>query len=437
MNKLLKLLLVLALPLAISAQENLTLEEALEFGFENNTDFKNTQLDAAIRKQFAFEVMTEGFPQINLNLDYSFAFEQQVSIVPAGVFGPDELEFIFAQPQTANLTADVSQLIFDARYIYGVKARNALIESADFQVEQARINTSDAITKAYFGALISQQAYELLSQNEATLKSILNETKATYAEGLIDELSVNRLELNMSNLLTQIVKQENQWENALLNLKYVIGMPNDSAITLAGDLNELVNNFAFDASAEVNPNNRIETKMLANQAELKQYDIKQARSSYFPSLYAYALYGTLAQRQDFNFFDTNLRWFDFGTVGFKLNIPVFDGLKSKSQVQQRKLELEKIENNQENFQQIINLQATSAQNNLANALNEYSNQEENLALANKILTKTIIMFNEGVGSSFELSQAQQEYTNTMINYTQSVYNLLIAKLEVNKALGSL
>ena len=437
MNKLLKLLLVLALPFAISAQENLTLEEALEFGFENNTDFKNTQLDAAIRKQFAFEVMTEGFPQINLNLDYSFAFEQQVSIVPAGVFGPDELEFIFAQPQTANLTADVSQLIFDSRYIYGVKARKALLESADFQVEQARINTSEAITKAYFGALISQEAFELLSQNEATLKSILDETKATYAEGLIDELSVNRLELNMSNLLTQIVKQENQWENALLNLKYVIGMPNDSAITLAGDFDELVNNFTFDASAEVNPNNRIETKMLANQAELKQYDIKQARSSYFPSLYAYALYGTLAQRQDFNFFDTNLRWFDFGTVGFKLNIPVFDGLKSKSQVQQRKLELEKIENNQENFQQIINLQATSAQNNLANALNEYSNQEENLALANKILTKTIIMFNEGVGSSFELSQAQQEYTNTMINYTQSVYNLLIAKLEVNKALGSL
>ena len=437
MNKLLKLLLVLALPLAISAQEKLTLEQALEFGFENNTDFKNTQLDAAIRKQFAFEVMTEGFPQINLNLDYSFAFEQQVSIVPAGVFGPNELEFIFAQPQTANLTADVSQLIFDSRYIYGVKARQALLESADFQVEQARINTSEAITKAYFGALISQEAFKLLSQNEAILKSILDETKATYAEGLIDELSVNRLELNMSNLLTQIVKQENQSENALLNLKYVIGMPNDSAITLAGDFDELVNNFTFDASAEVNPNRRIETKMLSNQAELKRYDIKQARSNYFPSLYAFALYGTLAQRQDFNFFDTNLRWFDFGTVGFKLNIPVFDGLKSKSQVQQRKLELEKIENSQENFQQIINLQVTTAQNNLANALNEYHNQQENLALANKILTKTIIMFNEGVGSSFELSQAQQEYTNTMINYTQSVYNLLIAKLEVNKALGSI
>ena len=47
------------------------------------------------------------------------------------------------------------------------------------------------------------------------------------------------------------------------------------------------------------------------------------------------------------------------------------------------------------------------------------------------------MFNEGVGSSFELSQAQQEYTSTMINYTQSLYNLLVAKLEVTKALGTL
>lgn len=437
MNRLLVILSLFLAPLSIVAQEKLSLADAIEFGLENNTDFKNTQLDAEIRKEFAFEVMTEGFPKINVNLDYGFAFEQQVSIIPAGVFGPQEQEFIFAQPQTANITADVSQLIFDARYIYGLKARTALIATANFQVEQARINTTEDISKAYYGALISQQAYELLSQNEATLQNILNETRATYQEGLIDELSVNRLELNMSNLLTQIEKQENQWENALLNLKYVIGMPNDSLISLNEDFNNMIDGLSFDVSEKADPNNRVETKLLANKAELQKYDIKQARSNYFPSLYAYAFYGTLAQRQNFSFFNTDLQWYDFGTVGFTLKIPVFDGLKSKSQVQQRKLELEKILNNQANIQQVIDLQLTTAQNNMANAISEYNTQKENLALANKILDKTIIMFNEGVGSSFELSQAQQEYTNTMINYTQSLYNLLIAKLEVNKALGSL
>ena len=85
----------------------------------------------------------------------------------------------------------------------------------------------------------------------------------------------------------------------------------------------------------------------------------------------------------------------------------------------------------------MTLQVTNAQNNMANAINEYNNQKSNLALAKKILNKTSIMFNEGVGSSFELSQAQQEYTNTTINFTQSLYNLLVSKLALNKALGSL
>ncbi|MFT5071862.1 MAG: outer membrane protein [Chitinophagales bacterium] len=437
MNKLRTILSLFLLPVALFAQDNLSLEEAIEFGLENNNDLKNAKVNAEIRKEYAFEIMTEGFPQINVNLDYAFAFEQQVSIIPAGVFGPTEQEFIFAQPQTANLTADVSQLVFDARYIYGLKARNALIASADYEVEQQRINTTESIIKAYYGALISQEAYSLLSQNEATLRQILNETSATYKEGLIDELSVNRLELNMSNLLTQIEKQRNQWENALLNLKYVIGMPNDSTIILDEEFITMMENFSYEVSAQADPENRIETKLLANQAALRKYDIKQARSSYFPSLYAYALYGTLAQRETFNFFDSNLRWYDFGTVGFKLKIPVFDGLKAKSQVQQRKLELQIIENNQANIKEVIDLQVSNSQNNMANAISEYNNQVENLALADKILNKTIIMFNEGVGSSFELSQAQQEYTNTMINYTQSLYNLLIAKLDVNKALGSL
>lgn len=437
MNKTTLFIALFLAPIFLIAQETFTIDDAISYGLKNNTEFQNTKLDAEIRKEFAFEVMTEGFPKMNVNLDYGYAFKQQVSIIPAGIFGPNEQEFIFAQPQTANLKADVSQLIFDARYIYGLKARSALIATADYQVEQARIETSESITLAYYGALISKQAYDLLQQNEATLAKILQETTATYKEGLIDELSVNRLELNMLNLKTQIEKSKHQSENAILNLKYVIGMPNEEEIILSDNFDGLVADFEWDLTASIDVDNRVETQLLANQEELKMYDIKQARSAYFPSVYGFAYYGTLAQRQNFSFFNTDLRWFDFGSVGFNLKIPVFDGLKAKSQVQQRKLELQKIQNTKENFEEAMTLQVTNAQNNLANAINEYNNQTENLALAKKILNKTSIMFNQGVGSSFELSQAQQEYTNTTINYTQSLYNLLVTKLALNKALGSL
>lgn len=429
--------MLLIFPVFLFAQNEFTLDKAITYGLENNNDFKNVKLDAEIRKEYAFEVMTEGFPKLEIGLDYGYAFKQQISIIPAGVFGPEEQEFIFAQPQTATLQGNLTQLIFDARYIYGLKARGALIETADQQIEEARIKTIETITKSYYAALIGNQAYELLKTNEITLQKILFETSETYKAGLIDELSVNRLELNMINLKSQIEKQKNQSENALLNLKYVLGMPNEEELILSENFEGLINEFDFNLGIAIDVNNRIEMQLLKNQEELKNYDIKQARSAYFPSLYGIGSYGTLAQREKFDFFNTDKRWFDFGSLGFSLKIPVFDGLKAKSQVQQRKLELEKIENNITNFEEAMTLQVTNAQNNLANAISEYNAQKENLALANKILNKTVVMFNEGVGSSFELSQSQQEYTTTMINYTQSLYNLLVAKLELNKALGSI
>ncbi|MCB0538516.1 MAG: TolC family protein, partial [Bacteroidetes bacterium] len=171
MNKII-ILLVLILPLAIYAQYDFTLEQAVNYGLQNSNTFKNAQLESAKQKEFAFEIMTEGFPKLKANLDYNYAFQQQTSVIPAGVFSPQEMVIKFSQPQSATLKAELNQLIFDARYVYGLKARKVLLQIADQQVEQARIDITENITKAYYAALISQKAYTLLLENKTTLEDV-------------------------------------------------------------------------------------------------------------------------------------------------------------------------------------------------------------------------------------------------------------------------
>ncbi|MCB9225955.1 MAG: TolC family protein [Chitinophagales bacterium] len=436
MNKII-LLLAILLPFAIYAQYDFTLEQAVNYGLQNSKTFKNAQLESAKQKEFAFEIMTEGFPKLKANLDYNYAFQQQTSVIPAGVFSPQEMVIKFSQPQSATLKAELNQLIFDARYVYGLKARKVLLQIADQQVEQARIDITEDITKAYYAALISQKAYTLLLENKTTLEEILRDTRATYNVGLIDELSVDRLELNLQNLESEITKLHNQYDLALNNLKFSIGMPQEEELIVTEKLDDITSLDNVPILQDIDPNERIEAKLLDNRLEMKKFDIKQVRSNYFPALYAFGNYGTNAQRTKFDFFDTNQRWFDFGNLGFSLQIPLFDGLKAYSQIQQKKIEEQMTLNDRENFNEAVQLQFSNAQTQLINAINEYNNQKQNLALANKILNKTRVMFNEGVGSSYELSQAQQEYTTTMINYSQSVYNLLIAKLELEKVSAKL
>lgn len=66
MNKII-LLLAILLPFAIYAQYDFTLEQAVNYGLQNSKTFKNAQLESAKQKEFAFEIMTEGFPKLKAN----------------------------------------------------------------------------------------------------------------------------------------------------------------------------------------------------------------------------------------------------------------------------------------------------------------------------------------------------------------------------------
>ena len=62
-------------------------------------------------------------------------------------------------------------------------------------------------------------------------------------------------------------------------------------------------------------------------------------------------------------------------------------------------------------------------------------QTENLELAKRILNVTTIKYNEGVGSNLEMITANQDLKTTQTNYLSAVYDLLVAKLDYQVALG--
>ena len=51
------------------------------------------------------------------------------------------------------------------------------------------------------------------------------------------------------------------------------------------------------------------------------------------------------------------------------------------------------------------------------------------------LRQNTIKFQEGVGSTLEMAQAESELKNSQINYLNAVYDLVLAKIEYHKAIG--
>ena len=70
------------------------------------------------------------------------------------------------------------------------------------------------------------------------------------------------------------------------------------------------------------------------------------------------------------------------------------------------------------------------------ALDDFENQKQSLELAEKIYGKVKIKYQEGVGSSLELANAEASLSQTQGNYINTMYNVLVKRSEFNKALGN-
>ena len=87
------------------------------------------------------------------------------------------------------------------------------------------------------------------------------------------------------------------------------------------------------------------------------------------------------------------------------------------------------------FETGTELEVSNARIAYLNAKQRLANQTKNLELAEKILEKTKIKYKEGVGSSMEITTAEQELYRTQGNYMNAIYDLAIAKTDLEKAFG--
>ena len=204
------------------------------------------------------------------------------------------------------------------------------------------------------------------------------------------------------------------------------------------------------ASAAINYNNRIEFSVLETQQALAGLDLSNRRAGAYPRLLLTGAYGftgsdpTLGGLFGFRGPDSrngagfiNQNWFGFGNVGLSLQVPVFDGFRRKYQVQQGRIQQQTIERGFETLRQSIDLQEAQSRTTLANSLDVLDNQKANLDLAADVARVTRIKFNAGVGSNLEVITAETDLRAAQTNYYGAVYDVLVAKVDRDKATGEL
>lgn len=436
MKKQIAILFFSILLVNLDAQQNIfTLEAAIDYALKNNYNHQKNQLEKSITYEKTQEVLTQGFPKINGSVAYQNQFIVPTSVIPGDAFGaPGRLIPVqFGISNTMNANIGFQQLIFDGRYLVGVQARSAIKELANLQVKMSERDVKVLISKSYFQAVTAKKSLKSLKESKEVIDKLYDQTNKIYKQGLIEELDVERLQYNVKTIENAILVLETQSQLALSALKLNMGYPMEENLSIHEDVKQWVQKATNEVSLVDNIENRIEYKLADQSVILKKYDLKQMRYSALPSLFGAANYGYNSFSNRFNFL--NNTWYNFGNFGIQANIPIFDGFTRKSQITQAKLALNKAEIERENLLNALKIENMNTVFTVRNNLNEYKNQKDLLKLSEKIEHKTQVKYKEGVGSSFEFANAQNDRIQQYLKLLQTELNLLNSHIDLQKIQG--
>jgi len=446
MKRLNSLLMVLVLTIAgLQAQdvEQFSLLEAIAYAQSHSNSIRTAELEVTRAKAEVQEYTAIGIPKLNAGLEYNYYVHLPTQLIPNDAFvipgfpapEPGYSETQFGTRNNLTFSLNLNTLVIDGSYFVGLKASKGLMEMTKRQADLTKYDIKHNIVKAYLQVLIAEENKGVLLRNIENVTKMRKETQAFLDNGMVEQLDVDRLDLSLSNLQVELEMLARQTELAYNVLKFQMNYPLEDKIELSNQLDDvLALPDAEDMDGEIAFDRRIETDIMKQTIHLNELNTKRFTMGYLPSLSAFAVHQQVLQRDDL--FDGNQPgFFPTTIVGLKLNVPIFDGLDKAAKIKKSKIDVEKFKLQLNDLERSITLQVINARAIYNNATERLASQDKNLALAERILKTTRIKYREGVGSSLEMTQAEQELYRTQANRLNALYELVVAKADLDKALG--
>ena len=416
------------------AQQAMSLDDCIQYALANAPDIKVAQLQVLDADWRIKENTSTALPQFSGSLAYQYFIQRPGIPANALGFGSSDEKIAFSAIHSLTPTLSYNQLFFSNSYRVAKKAAQYYRNYVEQQLNVTKRAIHNQVVDAYLPALLISDNLATLDKNIANLDKMLSETRAINQAGFAEQLDVDRLDLSLSTLRSERGNLVRQREIVVNALKFSMGMPVGQDIALTDDVQKLMAlHTDADFTSELNLMNRPEYIQLLKGRELSALEVELNSKTWMPSISGFIQYQPGYQGG----FGDDTKWFFIpsAVAGVSVNVPIWDGGGAKARRERAFINLQTLDAQKQTLENGIALEVENARKQYTNAQERVANQQKNLDLAQRIYDTTQTKYKAGVGSSFEVTQAEQGLYTAQQNLMQARYDLLSARISIKKALG--
>ncbi len=406
--------------------ETATLETCILYAQIHKPLIQQSLLDQETTELAIKGKLADWYPQINLDYNLQHIFQLPTSFSNNNYFQSGTLN-------TSTAAFSVSQSIFNKDLFLARQSANEVRNQSKLSLENNKIQLVVTVSKAFYDVLLSQKQINVLQADIIRLETSYKNAFNQYKDGIVDKIDYKRASIALNNAKAQLKNQQEFLKTKEAILKNAMGYSANGNFTLVYDTIKMQNELLLDTLQTINYSNRIEYKQLETVRHLQEFNLQYAKYGYYPSVSAFGNY-------NFNFLNNNFGKL-YGTnfpnsyAGIKVNLPLFQGNKRVYQTKAAEIAIKRVDWDLIQLRNSINTQYEQALSSYKSSLNDYLVLKENLQLANEVYNTIQLQYKSGIKNYLEVITAETDLRNAQINYTNALYQVLAAKVDVQQALG--
>ncbi len=439
--------LILAASQICSAQQVLSLDDALKIALSENASVKVADLEierTGYARKGSYAAL---FPQVDGTANYQRTIKKQVmymdfDIPGMGGSGDSSSEqggrsrdgFEVGRWNTWSTGVSASMPLVNAQLWKSIQISGQDVELAVEKARSSRLETVTQVKKAFFTVLLAKEAAAVYKSVYDNAVENLKLTEQKYNAQRASELDLTRAKTAVANAVPNVYDSENSVDLGLWQLKAVMGVALESDIDVAGSLADYADAMLTDPRPDEDLSCNSTLRQLDIQARQLASSIKLQQYASLPSLALAFSYSLNAMTNDFKF--SEYKWSPYSYIGLSLNIPIFAGGKRYHAVKAAKVQAAELDIQRANTERQLQIAVRQYLGTMETAIKSHASASSAVETATKAYGIARKSYDVGRSTLTDLNDAQLALTQSQLGVCQAIYNYLSAKSDLEGTLGA-
>lgn len=433
MNRFFSLLVISIISKGLTAQDSLTVEQAVAYALQNNYDILLSKNDSAIAA-INYEYRNAAFlPRVNASGTYLMNNNNQKQTLADG----SKRDRSGIRSNNLNAAINLNWTVFDGFRMFLLRDQlDITIRQGNLLVKTAVINTVATVINTYFDIVRQQQQLKNVEEQMALALDRLRLAQYKFDIGVGIKPDVLQAQIDFNNNKAAqvnqlaLIDQRRQTLNQLMNIVPSVNYKVADTIIVRTDF--VLGNLLSNLSSP-------ELELIRTNIQAAELNVQLAKTLRYPTVSLNSAYNfnRTSNNQVINQFSPLFNLNSGFNYGVTATIPIFNNFSVRQQIRQTELAVR--------FQELQYRSQTALINsNVVNSFRNYQAQQEvvetldsSVALARENLFIERERYRLGRTTFIELRQAEENVSTTLTNLINAHYNLKVAETELLRLRGEL